>query len=154
MYASLTKRLFKLHNTQPNHTSHAADSDQFHTAVARATTSTSVASTDNSNIKIVEKLYMPPVSTNPNPLPPPFHQHYFLHSNICNTIRNAKKHKGAGVNADSIDMFISLFNTKIPMMDEHLHYIFNKIYQNIIPHKIKRYFSDVYLLLFSQRPQQ
>lgn len=35
----------------------AADSDQFRTAVARATTSTSVASIDNSNIHIVNKLY-------------------------------------------------------------------------------------------------
>jgi hypothetical protein len=115
----------------------AADSDQFHTAVARTTTSTSVTSIDNSNIKIVEKLYTPPISTNPYPPPPPFHQHYYsLPGNICDTIRQAKKHKGAGVNVDSIVMFISLVNAKISMMKEHLHYLFKKIYRNIIPHKI------------------
>jgi hypothetical protein len=120
--------------------------------VARATTSTSVASIDNSNIKIVEKLFTPPFSTNPYPPPPPFHQHYSLPGNIYNTIRQTKKDKGAGINAYSIDVFISLVNAKIPRMEEHLHYIFNKIYQNIIPHKIKQFFSDVYLLCLHQDP--
>jgi hypothetical protein len=130
----------------------AADSDQFHTSVAPATTSTSVASIDNSNIKIVEKLYTPLVSTNPYPPPPPFHQHYSLLGNICNRIKQAKNHKGAGINADLIYMFISLVNAKIPMMEENLHYIFKKIYQNIIPHKIKGYFSDVYLFCLHKNP--
>jgi hypothetical protein len=79
---------------------------------------------------------MSPVSTNPYPSTPPFHQHHSLPGNMCDTIRQAKNTKVAGINAVSIDMFISLVNTKIPMMAEHLHYIFNKIYQNIIPQKI------------------
>jgi hypothetical protein len=122
----------------------AADSDRFHT--------TSIASINNSNIKIVEKLYTPPVSTDPYPPPPPFHQHYSISSNICKTIRWAKKHKRVGINADSIDMFISLVNAKIPMMKEHLHYIFNKIYQNIILNKIKQYYSNVYLFCLHKDP--
>jgi hypothetical protein len=130
----------------------AADSDQFYTAIAQATISTSVASINNSNIKIVERLYTPPVSTNPYPPPPPFHQHYSLPGNICDTIRQAKRHKGAGINTNSINMFISLVNAKISMMEEHLHYIFNKIYQNIIPHKIKQHFSDVYLFCLHKDP--
>ncbi len=38
------------------------------------------------------------------------------------------------------------------MMEEHLHYIFNKIYQNIIPHEIKQYFSNVYLFCLHKDP--
>jgi hypothetical protein len=51
------------HNNTPTLIGHnrtaqyAADSNQFLTAVARATTSTSVAPIDNSNIHIVKKLY-------------------------------------------------------------------------------------------------
>jgi hypothetical protein len=79
-------------------------------------------------------------------------ERYSLPGNICNTIRQAKKHNGADVNADSIIMFISLVNAKIQMMEEHLNYIFNKIHQHIIPHKIKQYFSGVYLICLYKDP--
>jgi hypothetical protein len=51
----------------------AADADQYRTAVARACTSSSVASIDSSNIHIVNKLYTTPVPTqnSPPPSPPP-----------------------------------------------------------------------------------
>ena len=76
-------------NTTPTSTGHtqtaqrAADSDQFCTAVARATTSTSVTSIDNSNIHIVNKLYTQPVPTQNHPPPPPPSQPYALPGDIC-----------------------------------------------------------------------
>ena len=99
-------------NTTPTLTGHnqtaqrAADSDQFCTAVAQATTSTSVASIDNSNINIhiVNKLYTQPVPTQNHPPPLPPSQTYALPGDICTTILHASRHKGAGVNADSIDI--------------------------------------------------
>jgi hypothetical protein len=86
----------------------AADSNQFCTAAAQATTSTLVTPIDNSNIHIVKKLYTQPVPTQGHPPPPPFSQSYALPGNICTTILHASCNNGAGVNADSIDIFIDL----------------------------------------------
>jgi hypothetical protein len=64
-------------NTTQTLTSHnrtaqrAADCDRFRTAVAQATTSTSVAAIDNSNIHIINKLYTQPVPTQDHAPPPP-----------------------------------------------------------------------------------
>jgi hypothetical protein len=69
----------------------AADSDQFCTAIAQATTSTSVAPIDNSNIHIVKKLYTQPVPTQGHPPPPPPSQSYTLPGNICTTILHASR---------------------------------------------------------------
>jgi hypothetical protein len=103
----------------------AADSDQFRTAVARAPTSTSVASIDNTNINIVNKLYTQPVPTQNHPPPPPPTQIYALPGDICTTILHASRHKRAGVNADSIDLFIDLVQANINSTSTNLNFIFN-----------------------------
>jgi hypothetical protein len=130
----------------------AADSDQFRTAVARATTSTSVASIDNSNIHIVNKLYTQPVPTHNNPPPTQPSQPYALPGDICTTILHASRNKGAGVNADSIDIFIDLVQANINSTSINLNFIFNQIYQNNLPPPIKRYFTDVYLFCLHKDP--
>ncbi len=56
----------------------------------------------------------------------------------------------AGINADSIDLFKALVKQPIPSIKPDLHYIFNLIYQNKLPQPIKRYFTDVYLILSTQ----
>ena len=88
----------------------AADNDDFRTAVSRACASQSIATIGPQNILHVEKLYTQPVP--PLGHPPPSsctpHQSYCLPGDICDTIRHAAKNKGAGINADSIDIFTSL----------------------------------------------
>ena len=130
----------------------AADSDQFRTAVARATTSTSVASIDNTNINIVNKLYTQPVPTQNHPRPPPPTQIYALPGDICTTILHASRHKGAGINADSIDLFIDLVQANFNSTSTNLNFIFNQIYKNNLPPPIKRYFTDVYLFCLHKDP--
>jgi hypothetical protein len=127
-------------NTAPTSLGHhnrtaqkAADSDQFRTAVQRATTATSVASINTSNIALVNKLNTRPVPDQRHPPPPPPHQTYPLPGDICTTIRHANHHKGAGVNADSIDIFIDGVNANIPYVPTDLNFIFNQIYQNNLP---------------------
>jgi hypothetical protein len=145
-------------NTAPTSLGHnraaqkTAASDQFRTAVQRATTATSIASIDNSNIALVNKLYTRPVPDQGHPPPPPPHQTYALPGDICTTIRHANRHKGAGVNADSIDIFIDIINANIPSVPTDLNYIFNQIYQNNFPPTIKRYFTDVYLFCLHKDP--
>jgi len=62
------------------------------------------------------------------------------------------KNKGAGINADSIDLFKELIKQPIPSIKPDLHYIFDLIYQNKLPHPIKRYFTDVYLFCLHKDP--
>ena len=62
-------------------------------------------------------------------------------------------HKGAGVNADSIDIFIDLAQANIPSTSINLNFIFNQIYQNNLPPPIKRYFTDVYLFCLHEDPR-
>jgi hypothetical protein len=98
-----------------NHTAQkVADSNQCRTAIARATTSTSVDPIDNSNIHIVKKLYTQPVPTQGHPPPLPPSQSYALPGNICTTILHASCNKGAGVNANSINIFIDLVQAQFP----------------------------------------
>jgi len=145
-------------NTAPTSLGHnrtaqkAADSDQFRTAVQCATTATSVASIDTSNIALVNKLYTRPVPDQGQPPPPPPHQTYALPDDICTTIQHAHHHKGAGVNADSIDIFIDVVNANITSVPTNLNFIFNQIYQNNLPPTIKRYFTDVYLFCLHKDP--
>ena len=130
----------------------AADADQYRTAVARACTPSSVALIDSSNIHIVNKLYTTPVPTKNNPPPPPPTQQYAHPGDICDTITHANRHKGAGVNADSIDLFIDLVKSNIPSIPVDLNHIFNQIYQNNLPPTIHRYFTDVYLFCLHKDP--
>jgi hypothetical protein len=122
-----------------NHTTQkAADSDQFRTAIAQATTSTSVAPIDNSNSHIVKKLYstqpVPTQGHSPSPRPS---QSYALPGNICTTILHASRNKGAKVNADSIDIFIDLVQAQFPSTSKNLNFIFQQIYQNNLPPPIR-----------------
>ena len=88
----------------------------------------------------------------PHPTPSTPHQSFSLPGNICNTILHAAKNKGAGINADSIDLFKELIKQPIPSIKPDLHYIFDLIYQNKLPHPIKRYFTDVYLFCLHKDP--
>ena len=145
-------------NSTPTSTSHnqtaqrAADSDQFRTAVARSTPSSSVASINNSNINIVRHLYTQPVPPHHYPPKPPASQPYSLPGDICTTILHASRNKGAGVNADSIDIFIDLVQANIASVPTHLNFIFNQIYQNNLPPPITHYFTDVYLFCLHKDP--
>jgi hypothetical protein len=115
----------------------AADSNQFRTAVAQATTSASVAPIDKSNIHIVKKLYTQPVPTQGHPPSPPPSQSYALPGNICTTILHASRNKGARVNAVSIDIFIDLVQAQFPSTSKNLNFIFQQIYQNNLPPQIR-----------------
>jgi hypothetical protein len=111
-----------------------------------------VASIDSSNIRYVNKLYTKPVPAQNYPPPPPPTQQYALPGDICDTITHANRHKGAGVNADSIDIFIDLVKSKLPSVPADLNHIFNQIYQNNLPPAIHRYFTDVYLFCLHKDP--
>jgi hypothetical protein len=140
-------------STMLNNTAQSvADSDQFHTAVTRATTSTPIAAIDNTNINIVCKLYTQPVPSQHNPACPPTSQLYLLPGDICDNILNASQHNEAGVNADSIDLFINSVEAKLPNIPDHLNFIFNQIYQNNLPTSITHYFTDVYLFCLHKDP--
>ena len=58
----------------------------------------------------------------PHPSSFPTHQTYSLPGNICDTIRHAARNKGAGVNADSIDLFSSLLNCSILTVTNDLQF--------------------------------
>jgi hypothetical protein len=78
-----------------------------------------------------------------NPLPP---------SDPLDTIRHAAHNKGAGVNADSIDLFSSLLKCSIPTITDDLQFVFDLIYKNKLPENIKCYFTDVYLFCLHKDP--
>ena len=147
-------------NSRPTYTGQnrsaqqAADNDEYRTAVSRACTSQSIATIGPANITHVKKLYTPTVPTLGYPHPSSFqkHQTYSLPGNICDTIRHAARNKGAGVNADSIDLFSSLLKCSIPTITEDLQFIFDLIYKNKLPENIKRYFTDVYLFCLHKDP--
>jgi hypothetical protein len=148
-------------NSRPTYTGHncsaqqATDNDEYRTAVSRACASQSIATIGPTNITHVKKLYTPTVPTLGYPHPSTFqnHQTYSLPGNICNTIRHAAHNKGAGVNADSIDLFSSLLKCSIPTITDDLQFVFDLIYKNKLPENIKRYFTDVYLFCLHKDPQ-
>jgi hypothetical protein len=147
-------------NSKSTSTSHrcaqrAADVDDYHTAVARACTSQAVATIgphNIDNITHVHKLCTPPVPDRHHPAPSAPHQAYSLPGNICDTILTSKRNKGAGVNSDSIDLFIALVKKATPTTKTDIQFIFKKIYQNDIPPAITRYFTDVYLFCLHKDP--
>jgi hypothetical protein len=132
----------------------AANDDQYRTAVGLACSSQSIATIGPHNISHVNKLYTQPVPPRNHPCPTPStpHQSFSLPGDICNTILHAAKNKGAGINADSIDLFKALVKQPIPSIKPDLHYIFDLIYQNKLPQPIKRYFTDVYLFCLHKDP--
>ena len=147
-------------NSRPTYTGHnrsaqqAADNDEYRTAVSRACASQSIATIGPTNITHVKKLYTSTVPTlgYPHPSTLQNHQTYSLPGNICNTIRHAAHNKGAGVNADSIDLFSSLLKCSIPTITDDLQFVFDLIYKNKLPENIKRYFTDVYLFCLHKDP--
>jgi hypothetical protein len=132
----------------------AADTDNYSTAIALACSSQSIATTGPDNILHVNKLYTPPVPDrgHPDPNTASPHQPYSLTGDICQTIFHSKKNKGAGINSDSIDLFITLVKSTILSVKPDLRFIFNTIYQNNLPDVIKRYFTDVYLFCLHKDP--
>jgi hypothetical protein len=132
----------------------AADTDNYSTAIALACSSQSIATIGPDNILHVNKLYTPPVPDrgHPDPNTASPHQPYSLTGDICQTILHSKKNKGAGINSDSIDLFITLVKSTIPSVKPDLRFIFNTIYQNNLPDVIKRYFTDVYLFCLHKDP--
>ena len=100
----------------------------------------------------MHKLYTQPVPDRNNTTPSDPHQAYSLPGNICDTILTSKRNKGAGVNSDSIDLFIALVKKATPATKTDLQFIFEKIYQNDIPPDITRYFTDVYLFCLHKDP--
>ena len=132
----------------------AADSDDYHTAVARACSSQTIATIGPHNIKHVDKLYTTPVPDRGHPTNSPAtpHQDYALPGDIIQTILTSKKNKGAGINADSIDLFIMLIKKAAPSTQPNIRFIFDQIYRNNIPLSIKRFFTDVYLFCLHKDP--
>ena len=123
----------------------AADNDEYHTAVSLACSSQYIATIGSHNISHINKLYTQPV-------PPRNHQHpatstpsqpFSLPGDICKTILHAAKNKGAGINADTIDLFTTLVKSSIPTVKPDLHF----------PQCIKRYFTDVYLFCLHKDPK-
>ena len=148
-------------NTRPTYTGlnrsaqRAADNDEYRTAVSRACTSQSIATIGPNNLTHVKKLYTPTVPPlgHPHHSSYPTHQTYSLPGHICDTIQHAARNKGAGINADSIDLFISLLKCPIPTIRDDLQFLFDMIYKNNLPTNIKRYFTDVYLFCLHKDPK-
>ncbi len=132
----------------------AVDNNEYRTAVSRACALQSIATIGPTNLTHVKKLYTPTVPSlgYPHPSSFPNHQTYSLPGNICDTIRHAACNKGAGINADSIDLFSLLLNCSIPTITDDLKFVFDLIYKNSLPDNIKRYFTDVYLFCLHKDP--
>jgi hypothetical protein len=136
-------------------TQRAANTNDYSTAIALACSSQSIATIGpNNNILHVNKLYTPPTPNrgHPDPNSTTPHQTYSLIADICHTILHSKKNKGASINSDFIDLFITLVKSTIPSIKPDLRFIFNTIYQNNFPDMIKRYFTDVYLFCLHKDP--
>ena len=151
MHKTLAKHHPNFNQSQPNGPTRSRLQPIPH-GRARSTTSTSVAAIDIYNIHIVNKLYTQPVPTQDHPPPPPPSQSYALPGDICTTILHASCHKGTGVNADSIDIFIDLIQANIESTSINLNFILNQIYQNSLPPPIKQYFTDVHLVCLHKIP--
>jgi hypothetical protein len=135
-------------------TQHAADTNNYSTAIALACFSQSIATIGSHNILHVNKLYTPPVPDrgHPNPNSASPYQPYSLTGDICQTILHSKKNKGAGILSNSIDLFITLVKFTIPSVKSDLCFIFNIIYQKNLPDVIKHYFTGVYLFCLHKDP--
>jgi hypothetical protein len=122
--------------------------------VSLACSSQSVATIGSHNISHINKLYTQPVPprNHQQPTPSASSQPFSLPGDICKTILHAAKNKGAGINADTIDLFTTLVKSSIPTVKPDLHFIFDLIYQNKLPECIKRYFTDVYLFCLHKDP--
>ena len=68
-----------------------------------------------------------------------------LPGDICTTIQKSGKHKGTGLQTDSIDSFISLIKLNNTTNNQHIQQLFNTIYQGQIPLRAQHFFTDTYL---------
>jgi hypothetical protein len=124
----------------------AADSDNYRTAMTRACTFNKIATINDSNMPIVNKLY-------PDPIPDQHHtsthhvkiQDLSLPGDICQTIRNSKRKKGTGLLSDSINSFIELVKLNDIIINQNLQRIFMLVYQGQIPTTARHFFTDTYL---------
>ncbi|KAL7529537.1 hypothetical protein ACHAXR_009934, partial [Thalassiosira sp. AJA248-18] len=92
----------------------AADSDSYRVAAARNANTAGIATIGATNIASVQKLYPPKVDDLGHPdLPPTPFQRHQLPGDICANIRRNAKNKGAGVNADSLDVYMDLVKLNI-----------------------------------------
>ena len=132
----------------------AADSSDYHTAVAQACSSQTIATIGPSNISHVNKRYTPPVPyrLHPPPNSSTLYKDYALPGDICQTILTSKKNKGAGINLDSIDLSIALVKKAPPPVKNDIRFIFDQIYKNNIPATIRRFFVDMYLFCLHKDP--
>ncbi len=101
----------------------ATDNNEYCTAVSRACALQSIATIGPTNLTHFKKLYTPTVPSlgYPHRSSFPNHQTHSLPGNICNTIQHAACNKGAGVNANSIDLFSLLLNCSILTVTDDLH---------------------------------
>ncbi len=128
----------------------AADSDNYRTAVTRATAFNKIATITHRNLHTVKKLHPPPcIPDDTNSHTPITHftnnQILNLPGDVCTTIRTSGKHKGTGLQTDSIDLFISLVKLNEPTTNKNIQQLFNHIYQGKIPTRAKHFFTDTYL---------
>jgi hypothetical protein len=132
----------------------AANNNEYRTAVFRACALQSIDTIGPTNITHAKKLHPSTVPSlgYPHPSSFPSHQTDSLPGNICNTIQHAVCNKGAGVNADSIDLLSSLLNCSILTITDDLQFVFDLVYKNKLPNNIKRYFTDVYLFCLHKDP--
>jgi hypothetical protein len=93
-----------------------------------------------------------PSQTEATQIPTLPHQPYSLTGDIWQTILHSKKNKGAGINSNSINLFITLVKSTIPSIKPDLKFIFNTIYQSNLPDVIMHYFIDVYLFCLHKDP--
>jgi hypothetical protein len=94
----------------------AADNDEYHTAFSLACSSQSVATIGSHNNSHINKLYTQPVPprNHQQPTPSASSQPFSLPGDICKTILHAATNKGAGINADTIDLSRPSSNPQSP----------------------------------------
>ena len=130
----------------------AADADNYRTAMARLNTNNPIATIGRHNIPNVTNLYSEPVPPQPTHPPPLPLQSHHLPGDICNTIKCSPKHKGTGLNADSID----IFNTLVKLNDTHINQtiqeLFGLVYHGQVPTIAKKFFTDTYLFCLHKDP--
>ncbi|KAL7525782.1 hypothetical protein ACHAXR_001162 [Thalassiosira sp. AJA248-18] len=66
--------------------------------------------------------------------------------------RNAKN-KGAGVNADSMDVFVDLVKLNIAEVNEDIRQVFNLVFNAMVPVSIHPYFTETYLFCLYKDPK-
>lgn len=131
----------------------AADSDNYRTAITRACNFNKIATIDETNNKIVKKLYSEPTpgirqvnNYNTNI------QELHLPGDICSTILQSGRNKGTGLHCDSIDVFIDLVKLKEKLINDNAQNLFSLVYQGKIPVEARNFFNNAYLFCLHKDP--